>query len=190
MPSVGLRRTTRVVGMLKSSDGARVLRSGRRLWPESIESKPKKPNNQSDEKTPKSEVNKADTEVNGKPKRLVDEENRKKQSRKVKVKAKAINNGPKVDKMFGIVYSRKRKRNEIQKRKSRMFCFVVGNGDCHGCFSNFLCLVLGYVKRKKLRLSELASFLMSRPISGVYSSNGVDFLWVSIFVLFIFVLIE
>ncbi|KAM2065036.1 hypothetical protein EV1_027842 [Malus domestica] len=42
MPSVEMRRTTRVFGMAMAKggvDGARVLRSGRRLWPESSESK-------------------------------------------------------------------------------------------------------------------------------------------------------
>ncbi|KAJ6323121.1 hypothetical protein OIU77_012873 [Salix suchowensis] len=39
MPSVGLRRTTRVFGVVKGVDGARVLRSGRRLWPESGDGK-------------------------------------------------------------------------------------------------------------------------------------------------------
>ncbi|KAG6630704.1 hypothetical protein CIPAW_13G037600 [Carya illinoinensis] len=40
MPSVGMRRTTRVFGVVKGLDGgARVLRSGRRLWPESVEGK-------------------------------------------------------------------------------------------------------------------------------------------------------
>ncbi|CAK7325298.1 unnamed protein product [Dovyalis caffra] len=39
MPSVGLRRTTRVFGVIKGVDGARVLRSGRRLWPESGDGK-------------------------------------------------------------------------------------------------------------------------------------------------------
>ncbi|XWS75283.1 hypothetical protein CRYUN_Cryun01aG0073000 [Craigia yunnanensis] len=211
MTSVGMRRTKRVFGMVKSSEGARVLRSGRRLWPDSGEVQPKRPNNEGDEyyhskSTPKSEVNKAAAEVIGKPKRLGHEENPKKQSRKMK--AEAVNNGGKVDRMFGIVYTRKRKRNEVQKsqlsgnseqkkfgkrfnrrqvskkrttnndvEESRMFAFVVGNGDCYGWFSNFLCLVLGYVRRAEVRLSELASFLISQPISGVYSSNGVNILW-------------
>ncbi|KAJ7970553.1 Enhancer of polycomb-like protein [Quillaja saponaria] len=39
MPSVGMRRTTRVFGVVKGVDGARVLRSGRRLWPESEDGK-------------------------------------------------------------------------------------------------------------------------------------------------------
>ncbi|XVE75535.1 hypothetical protein DITRI_Ditri12bG0101400 [Diplodiscus trichospermus] len=213
MPSVGLRRTTKVFRMVKSSE-ARVLRSGRRLWPDSGEGKPKRPNNDGDEhyhsikKAPKCEVNKAASEVNGKPKRLGHEENPKKQSRKMK--AEAINDGSNVDKMYGIVYTRKRKRNGVQKsqrsrnsepeqkkfgkkfnrrhfgkrrktnkdvEESRMLAFVVGNGDCYGWFSTFLCLVLGYVKRAEVRLSELAAFLMSQPISSVYSSNGVNVLW-------------
>ncbi|XVE99100.1 hypothetical protein REPUB_Repub03eG0167700 [Reevesia pubescens] len=208
MPSVGMRRTTRVLRMVKSSEG-RVLRSGRRLWPDSGEVKPKTASNDGDEyyhsmkKTPKSDVNnKASTEVNGKPKRLGHEENPKKQFRKMK--AEAIKNGSNVDKMFGIVYSRKRKRNENQKSRlwgnseqkkfgkkfnrkrrktnkgveeSRMLAIVVGNGDCYDWFSSLLCLVLGYVRKAEVRLSELASFLMSQPISDVYSSNGVNFLW-------------
>ncbi|XWS66293.1 hypothetical protein CRYUN_Cryun05aG0187100 [Craigia yunnanensis] len=211
MPSVGLRRTTRVFRMVKSSE-VRVLRSGRQLWPDSGEVKPKRPNNDGDEyyhsmkKPPKSEVNKAASELNGKPKRLGHEENPKKQSRKMK--AEARNDGASVDRMFGIVYTRKRKRNKVQKsqlsgnseqkkfgksfnrkqiskrrkinkdvEESRMFAFVVGNGDCYGWFSSFLCLVLGYVKRAEVRFSELAAFLMSQPISGVYSSNGVNLFW-------------
>ncbi|KAJ8756301.1 hypothetical protein K2173_025113 [Erythroxylum novogranatense] len=39
MPTVGMRRTTRVFGVVKGVDGARVLRSGRRLFPESGDSK-------------------------------------------------------------------------------------------------------------------------------------------------------
>ncbi|XVE68626.1 hypothetical protein DITRI_Ditri09bG0083700 [Diplodiscus trichospermus] len=210
MPSAGMRRTTRVFGVVKSSEGARVLRSGRRLWPDSGEVKPKRPNNEGDEyysmkKNPKSEVNKAATEVKGKPKRIGHEENPKNQSRKTK--AKAVNNCANVDIMFGIVYARKRKRNEVQrsqlsgkseqkkfgepfdrrqicKRKtikdveeSKIFACVVGNGGCYCWFSNFLCLVLGYMKRAEVRLSELASFLISQPISGVFSSNGVNLLW-------------
>ncbi|XVF23380.1 hypothetical protein REPUB_Repub13aG0033500 [Reevesia pubescens] len=213
MPSVGMRRTTRVFGMVKSSELARVLRSGRRLRPDSLEVKPKRPNNEGDEyyhsmkKTPKSEVHKAAAEVNGRPKRLGHEENPKKQCRKIK--AEAINNGGIVDKLFGIVYTRKRKRNGVQERQlsenteqkkfgkrfnrrqvsskkrktnkeveeSRTLAFVVGSGNCYGWFPSFLCLVLGYVRRAEVRLSDLVAFFMSQPISGVYSSNDVNFLW-------------
>ncbi|OMO58783.1 hypothetical protein COLO4_34385 [Corchorus olitorius] len=119
MPSVGMRRTTRVFGMVKGSEGARVLRSGRRLWPDSGEVNTKTPTKEADEhynlrkKPLKSEVNGAAPEVNGKPKRVLQVENPKKQTRKPK--DAAINNGGRVDKMYGIVYTRKRKRNEVQK---------------------------------------------------------------------------
>ncbi|KAI9124636.1 hypothetical protein K1719_004558 [Acacia pycnantha] len=44
MPSVGMRRTTRVFGVVKGADSARVLRSGRCLWPESDEGKIRRSN--------------------------------------------------------------------------------------------------------------------------------------------------
>ncbi|KAG8503314.1 hypothetical protein CXB51_001269 [Gossypium anomalum] len=187
MPSVGMRRTTRVFRMVKSSE-ALVLRSGRRLWPDSVEVEPK------------SGVNKATAEVNGNPKILVNEEIPKKQSRKRK--AEAVNDDATDDRRFGIVYSRKRKRNGVPKsqlslnseqkkcgkkfhrrrvikktnndvKESRMFAFVVGNGGYHGWFSNLLWLVLGYLKRANVRFSGLAAFLMSQPLLSVYASNGV-----------------
>ncbi|XP_050210101.1 uncharacterized protein LOC126660580 [Mercurialis annua] len=48
MPSVGMRRTTRVFGVVKGADGARVLRSGRRIWPESGENKLNRRGNNND----------------------------------------------------------------------------------------------------------------------------------------------
>ncbi|KAE8671857.1 Enhancer of polycomb-like transcription factor protein, putative isoform 2 [Hibiscus syriacus] len=117
MPSVGMKRSTRVCGM-KSSD-ARVLRSGRQVRLDSGEVKPKRrfndgvEFNNSVKKNPKSEVPKSRADVNKKPKRPGHEENPKKRSGKVKGAAK--NNGGTVDKMFGIVYSRKRKRNAVPK---------------------------------------------------------------------------
>ncbi|PPS16714.1 hypothetical protein GOBAR_AA03868 [Gossypium barbadense] len=118
MPSVGMKRTTRVCRM-KSSE-ARVLRSGRQLRPDSGEVKPKRRSNDGVEfnnsvkKNPKNEVNKSSAaELNGKPKRLGHEETPKKRTKKMK--AEALNNGTTVDKMFGIVYTRKRKRNGVQK---------------------------------------------------------------------------
>lgn len=118
MPSVGMKRTTRVCRM-KSSE-ARVLRSGRQLRPDSGEVKPKRRSNDGVEfnnsvkKNPKNEVNKSSaTELNGKPKRLGHEETPKKRAKKMK--AEALNNGTTVDKMFGIVYTRKKKRNGVQK---------------------------------------------------------------------------
>ncbi|OMO99137.1 hypothetical protein CCACVL1_03911 [Corchorus capsularis] len=231
MPSVGMRRTTRVFGMVKGSEGARVLRSGRRLWPDSGEVNTKTPTKEADEhynlrkKPLKSEVNGAAPELNGKPKRVLQVENPKKQTRKPK--DAAINNGGRVDKMYGIVYTRKRKRNEVQKdqlseqktferrnavqknhpsgksnrkkkkvrrrvsrrqaskrrktskivQEARVLTFTVENGGCYGWFPSFLTSVLAYVRRAEVSLSQLAAFLTSQPIYGVYTSNGVNFLW-------------
>lgn len=104
---------------MKSSE-ARVLRSGRQLRPDSGDVKPKRRSNDGVEfnnsvkKNPKNEVNKsAAADLNGKPKRLGHEETPKKRAKKMK--AEAVNSGTTVDKMFGIVYTRKRKRNGVQK---------------------------------------------------------------------------
>ncbi|XP_039037414.1 uncharacterized protein LOC120174714 [Hibiscus syriacus] len=117
MPSVGMKRSMRVCRM-KSSEN-RVLRSGRKIRPDTGDVKPKRRGNDGVEfnnsvkKTPKSEIQKSPADVNEKPKGLGHEENPKKRPRKVK--AEVINNGGTVDKMFGIVYTRKNKRNGVQK---------------------------------------------------------------------------
>ncbi|CAM8958059.1 unnamed protein product [Rhodiola kirilowii] len=46
---VGMRRTTRVFGVVKSGDGGRILRSGRKLWSEPDKGKLKKSNSARDE---------------------------------------------------------------------------------------------------------------------------------------------
>ncbi|XP_031268724.1 uncharacterized protein LOC116127210 [Pistacia vera] len=124
MPSVGMRRTTRVFGVVKGADGARVLRSGRRLWPEfgdwyqqplvkkssgngpgGLKCKPngwthvekiklKHEEEREDEETDVTEIIKNEKET--KVCKKVKEEEEK--------EAKVM------DKMFGIVYRRKRKR--------------------------------------------------------------------------------
>ncbi|KAK8546206.1 hypothetical protein V6N12_027002 [Hibiscus sabdariffa] len=159
--------------MVKGSEGL-VFRSGSRLWSDS------------GEVNPKGEVNKVAAEVNGKPKRLGNE------PRKMKAEA---DDGT-VDRMFGNVYTRKRIRNGDEKRQlpvnyerrkrgkklntdveeSTMLTFVVGNGDCCRWFSNILCMVLDYPRRAAVRLSDLAAFLASEPLSSVCASNGVHLL--------------
>ncbi|GAV79408.1 EPL1 domain-containing protein [Cephalotus follicularis] len=129
MPSVGMRRTTRVFGVVKGFDGARVLRSGRRLWPEHssaskhtraqggdewcpliIDNKENrghgslKPNWWAHDVKKKQEVTKT-THVN------------ETKARKT-LKSKVFNDkcsGDRLDKMCGIVYERKRKRLVGQK---------------------------------------------------------------------------
>lgn len=108
MPSVGMRRTTRVFGVVKGVDGARVLRSGRRLWPDSGESKLRRSNDGDDWFN----IIKTDggKDVNGgglgydKPKGWTNfSANGVKKSKHIDA------DGHKSDNLFGAVYSRKRK---------------------------------------------------------------------------------
>ncbi|KAK7277245.1 hypothetical protein RIF29_18396 [Crotalaria pallida] len=96
-----------------------------------------------------------------------------------------------VDRRFGLVYSRKRKRlgterselsrkNKKVKEESDSGChsvlgaIVKANGDW---FSGLLVLILRYIRRRaSVRLGELSAFLLSYPISGVFASRGVQFL--------------
>ncbi|GLT93305.1 hypothetical protein SLE2022_111040 [Rubroshorea leprosula] len=220
MPSVGMRRTTRVFGVVKGADGARVLRSGRRLWPESGEAKLKRPNDGDEYCQLKKNSQKKDgigaaarnCKVNGDVDEVPVNES-------LKTEVEPREDGGRKDRMYGLVYTRKRKRTEVgnflavsqdkkyglqfsrrQTRKTKnygsgklmgfdraavpvhvevspVFCFIVNNngGNCGWSwwFSCLLSLILGYMKRAKVRLPELAAFLMSQPISGVYCSNGV-----------------
>ncbi|XP_039067280.1 uncharacterized protein LOC120213207 isoform X2 [Hibiscus syriacus] len=181
MPSVGMKRSTRVCSM-KSSE-ARVLRSGRQLRPDSGEVKPKRrfndgvEFNNSVKKTPKNEVRKSPADVNEKPKRLGHEVNPKKRSRKVK--AEAENNGGTVDKMFGIVYTRKRKRNGVPK------CHLSENSEpkspiSHPCFRASKLTVRSSIQKRRSSLRKMrarnpisSGALMSDLISS--RRNGIPF---------------
>lgn len=233
MPSVGLRRTTRVFGVVKGVDGARVLRSGRKLWPESGEGKLRRSNDgdewfQSIMKTTANNHNKTyiNNKVNYKengwaldgkwktdhgiviaieaPRSLKKSKNSRTYKREKRVQAPS-------PKRFGIVYSRKRKRVVIetsdnldakkygiqfsrrQRRKKEGSCSLVrvectpelvvaveGFSCGNNLLSSFLISFLRYIMRKSLRLSELAGFLFSEPLNGVFASNGLHFMRVSI----------
>ncbi|KAM7266961.1 hypothetical protein ACFE04_009127 [Oxalis oulophora] len=199
MPSsAGMRPTTRVFGMVKSYDGARVLRSGRRLWPDlSIDEtnklfetikKKKKKNDKENEKNHKTSNNNA---------------KRTRPSRRKPAKHKVRKDEPKnttvVDNKFGMVYTRKRKRimvgfdggvksiislssarGEICDRwlsvRDESFAAVdISKGFCG--FSLFLYTILKYMSTTSLGLDELAGFLLSQPISDAYSSLGLRFSW-------------
>ncbi|KAH7536816.1 hypothetical protein FEM48_Zijuj03G0026500 [Ziziphus jujuba var. spinosa] len=124
MPSVGMRRTTRVFGVVKGADGARVLRSGRRLWPDSGESKLRRSNDGDDWfKIIKSDGGGKDDNGGGglgyeKPKpnskpsgwTKISANGGVQKSRGSFAKADGFNS----DKLFGAVYSRKRK-NSVRK---------------------------------------------------------------------------
>lgn len=133
MPS-GMRRT-RVFGLVKGIDGARVLRSGRRLWPESGEVKVKKSKDASDwypvietrgngAGSGHGRLHGKWTQVrNVKPKRVVvvniredDDACVVKVPGPVKVLPRTGGDGKAVvgDRMFGKVYTRKRKRGRLE----------------------------------------------------------------------------
>lgn len=44
-----------------------------------------------------------------------------------------------------------------------------------GFFASFLTLVFGYMRRARLRLAQLAAFLISEPLALVFSSSGIHF---------------
>ena len=228
-----------VVNVVK--DGGRVLRSGRRLWPESSDSSKVKrggsggggggggggdggeewlkiikssPNNSAaltfkqtsswshggDVKRVVAAPNVAGAAAAAAGAALDCEiEKPKKRSRK------AVKVEESVDKMFGVVYSRKRRRNSDndkmygirfarrQRRKAddgseewviprpKLSVAVVGSGsdDDDGFVARFLCLVLRYMRRARLTLSQLLKFLCTEPITGVYASRGIQFSRVS-----------
>lgn len=209
MPSVGMRRTTRVFGVVKGVDGgARVLRSGRRLWPES-----------GDDwlKLVKSPGNgdglgcKKPGWATGGGKRVAvfhaGAYDRKPEVPSQRKNTKKVSDG--VDKLFGVVYKRKRKRDVATSGGG----FSLGDSDrmygirfarrqrrkvddggglvvplprpvlvvCGGgeFVGCFLYSVLSYMRRAKLSLTQLSAFLCSDPIAGVYNTCGIQFLRVS-----------
>ncbi|KAF8021830.1 hypothetical protein BT93_G2082 [Corymbia citriodora subsp. variegata] len=221
MPSVGMRRTTRVFGVVKGVDGARVLRSGRRLWPESGDGKLKKGSEREewfsliDSRGGVSGNGVAGGGLKSKqvglaknvsPKREVvvigmeDDE-----FEKPVVKTESLIGRDNVDRMSGIVYSRKRKREALssletgdgkkygihfsrrQKRKSGDGQGEVLQGSRalsvvlelphreNSAVVGLLCSVLQYMKRVCIRLSALSKFVMSEPLRGVYALRGIHF---------------
>ncbi|KAJ4720627.1 Enhancer of polycomb-like protein [Melia azedarach] len=227
MPSVGMRRTTRVFGVVKGVDGARVLRSGRRLWPDAGDGKQRRSNYGDDWYHPVIKKNGGNGPGGPKCKlngwanvvkvKFKSEEEKDLEELQVYENEKEVNLCKKVkevkeemkgvDRMFGIVYSRKRKRNgdrkielledkmygiqfsrrQKRKKSEKMVPFSVfgmGLESCcsvrsSGFFACLLASVLGYIKRARPRveLRELASFMLSQQISDVFASYGIRFLW-------------
>lgn len=191
MPAAGMKRSTRAFGVvMKGSDSGRVLRSGRRLFPEqSVEEKTKRGNVGDDcPKQPLPSKKTAVPEKTDEGERAVRE-------------VKRGRDGDKVDRMYGIVYSRKRRRTarssrlKLYKKKREV---TVESGVCsvlsvvvkpcvrRNCrFSSLLVSVLRYMRRVTVTLPELMAFFMSQPIHAVFDSQGVKFLQVYFLILFI-----
>lgn len=219
MPSVGMRRTTRVFGVVKGVDGARVLRSGRRLWPESGDGKLRK-GGERDEwfSLIDSRGGGGNGVVGGlksKQVGLAKNVSPKREAAVIKieddefkepdVKSESLIGTDNVDRMSGIVYSRKRKREAVpgleigdgkkygihfsrrQRRNSggaqgevlqgfRALSVVLEMPHRqNSAVVGLLCSVLQYMKRVCIRLSALSKFVMSEPLQGVYALHGIHF---------------
>lgn len=223
MPSVGMRRTTRVFGVVKAADGARVLRSGRRIWPNVGEPKVRRAHDVVDRDWNSllknhSSKTKGNNKISGRsnrpcsPRQISSEKEDKEDDFRVnkrrKVRNEAVGDEKSVDKMFGIVYSRKRKRlsepssdrSEEPLRSLKFYCrrrrlsdqvslgqiyrpvlALTVDWSIEDCWlSSVFGLVMRYMRREELRLSSLATFFLSQPINHVFAEHGVRFLAVGL----------
>ncbi|KAL0874885.1 hypothetical protein Bca101_024590 [Brassica carinata] len=172
---MGMRRTTRVFGVAKPPDGARVLRSGRRICHNVDEPKVKRSKGE-------------DFTAN--------------KRRKVRTEAEGDEESV-ADKRFGIVYNRKRKSLlsnqstgggssapvkphqslKFYSRRRRTLCVpLIALRVDWSCKEPWLSTVFGLVMRysrrrgQQLRLRSLASFFLSQPVNDVFADHGVRFL--------------
>ncbi|KAJ0235176.1 Enhancer of polycomb-like protein [Hirschfeldia incana] len=190
MPSVGMRRTTRIFGVVKAADGARVLRSGRRIWP-----------NNDEPKTKRAHDSVLDPDWNWKGKKEVSTTEKQQDDKKGgdftvvkrrKVRTEAVGDGKSVDTKFGIVYNRKRKRLsddqssgvgggsdlKFYRRRTRGPVMTLRvDWSCEDCWLfTVFGLVMRYLRREHLSLRSLASFLLSQPVNDVFADHGVRLL--------------
>ncbi|CAN1140181.1 hypothetical protein LINPERPRIM_LOCUS23607 [Linum perenne] len=218
MPSsVAIRRGTRVFGMVKGAYGVRVLRSGRRLFPGSGERQVKrvKYEEQSlphstkkyqhkfkDAKLKRKASGSSETEEAPmsvkRARRAVKKVNELGASAATSVKRSGGSMDEVIDKMFGIVYRRKRKRASVdshgysankmygipfsmrQARKNErdvVTCafVIVVQSPATGAAS-LLTSILRHIKIVDVGLSELAGFMFSEPLSSAFASSGFRFL--------------
>ncbi|KAJ9175416.1 hypothetical protein P3X46_013973 [Hevea brasiliensis] len=207
MPSVGMRRTTRVFGVVKVVDGARVLRSGRRFWPGSGDARFRRANDGDEwlhtmiKSTATNRNYHNHSSFKYKEQGWTHDSKLKQEAPAVDTRTpKRVNHGNLKDtekKMFGVVYSRKRKKMGVESQntsESKMYgiqfsrrqrrkqgeqfelgLLIVVESSCGGGLTAFLNLVFGYVRRASLRFSKLTAFLSTEPVSTAFASNGISF---------------
>lgn len=175
MPSVPIKQTMSLFGVVKGVDTARVLRSGRRLLPDSGKKKMRRCIGGVERKT------NDDVSSDGND-NIVIRKTLKQRNQKVRCLSKPDGR----DRFFGKVYSRKRKRIDendsgkkfrIKMLQNRCVIAVVVKPSC--LFSCFLFVVLRCVIRFGLRLEGLSAFLLSEPICSAYASRAIQFLQVN-----------
>ncbi|XP_028768392.1 uncharacterized protein LOC114726002 [Neltuma alba] len=203
MPAVGMRRTTRVFGVVKGADSARVLRSGRCLWPESDEGKIRRGNDADEWLKPVKTPGKGDAWPRGVVKRRQEVALIGKHADSGAKKTKSVKEGRSLrdrnvpSKMCRLVYSRKRK---IPVAESSDFSADGGakqslkdNKRWGLHFSrrqrrklseenqSLLAFVfpgsgVRYIRRVGLTFKDLSAFILVEPLCGAYASHGIQFL--------------
>ncbi|PNX98796.1 enhancer of polycomb-like transcription factor protein [Trifolium pratense] len=191
MPAAGMRRSTRVFGVvMKGSDSGRVLRSGRRLFPEqSVDDDKTKGGNEGDDWPKPQSPSKENTRRNADVAMA-----KTTAAEKAAIPAMGqVGRGGGIDRMYGIAYSRKRRRTggekwlKYSRRKrgvkvgesSEPCVFSVVVKPCarkNGRFSSLLVSVLRYMTRFTVTLPEVLAFFLSQPIHVAFASQGVQFL--------------
>ncbi|KAK7392995.1 hypothetical protein VNO78_21445 [Psophocarpus tetragonolobus] len=168
MPAAGMRRTTRVFGM-KGAETARVLRSGRRLWPESGEAKPKRPHDGDEWSAPNSKAAKPDHGGHvATPRGAV-------AAKEVVLDAR----GGGVSRRWGLVYRRRPKKEGSGRSLRVCWCvFSVVVSPCagkSGWFLRLLASVVRYVSRVRVSQRKMVEFFTSDTVRGAFASNGMRF---------------
>lgn len=180
MPTAGTRRSTRF--FVKSSgdaEPARILRSGRQIsaptprgeWMKSFgstdgEESPWKGGRTDPEPEKEKKISAVYAVYSRKRHRLVSSEGSDGQDRK-----------------FGIVFSRKHRRkgprlSPLPKERLRELAVVAVFTSAHSSvrFARVLASIMCSMMRVRVRLRDLAVFLSSGAIAGVFSANGIHFL--------------
>ncbi|XP_021733731.1 uncharacterized protein LOC110700482 isoform X2 [Chenopodium quinoa] len=93
-------------------------------------------------------------------------------------------------KKFGLHFVRRQRRKIGQTKKKQADDVIEGYYDqgllsvfvdlcCDGCslFSSVLSSLLRYLSKERVGLSEVSTFLVSSPVSPVFASSGIHFLW-------------
>ncbi|CAJ2673441.1 unnamed protein product [Trifolium pratense] len=191
MPAAGMRRSTRVFGVvMKGSDSGRVLRSGRRLFPEqSVDDDKIKRGDDGDDWPKPQSPSKENTRRNADVAMA-----KTTAAEKAAIPTMGqVGRGGGIDRMYGIAYSRKRRRTgggkwlKYSRRKrgvkvgesSEPCVFSVVVNPCarkNGRFSSLLVSVLRYMTRFTVTLPEVLAFFLSQPIHVAFASQGVQFL--------------
>ncbi|KAK6137735.1 hypothetical protein DH2020_028519 [Rehmannia glutinosa] len=158
MPSVGMRRSTRVFG-------ARVLRSGRRLWTEPQESSKNARTDHVENQWAELLENPADGGEDAGDLRKDTRQENENENAEPRTEERGSSEG--------VVEVK-----NVDRIMSQRLAVVVNQSsyECGCWITCFLTSVLSYMTRVRIGVRRLSTFLLSKPIFDAYSSRGVLFL--------------